>query len=95
MTARTTLPPATVTIHADGRAIQVPAGISVAAALLELRVMAFRHSVAGEWRGPLCGMGTCYECRVTINGAPHRRACLVRVAEGMEIVTAEAHEARP
>ena len=95
MTLRTTLPPATVTIHADGPPVRVPAGISVAAALLELRVVAFRRSVAGESRGPLCGMGTCYECRVTINGAPHRRACLVPVAEGMEIGTAEAHGARP
>ena len=87
MTARTTLPPATVTIHADGRAIQVPAGISVAAALLELRVMAFRHSVAGESRGPLCGMGTCYECRVTINGGPHQRACMVLCKADMEVQT--------
>ena len=95
MTSRPTLSPATVTIHADGRPVRVPAGISVAAALLELHVVAFRRSVAGESRGPLCGMGTCYECRVTINDAPHRRACLVPVAEGMEIVTAEAREARP
>ena len=95
MTSRPTLSPATVTIHADGRPVRVPVGISVASALLELNVVAFRRSVAGESRGPLCGMGTCYECRVTINGAPHRRACLVPVAEGMEIVTAEARGARP
>ena len=95
MTSRTTLSSATVTIQADGRPVRVAAGISVAAALLELRVAAFRRSVDGESRGPLCGMGTCYECRVTINGAPHRRACLVPVAEGMEIVTAEARGARP
>ena len=95
MTSRTTLSSATVTIQADGRPVRVAAGISVAAALLELRVAAFRRSVDGESRGPLCGMGTCYECRVTINGSPHRRACLVPVAEGMEIVTAEARGARP
>ena len=95
MTSRPTLSPPTVTIHADGRLVRVPAGISVAAALLELHVVAFRRSVAGELRGPLCGMGTCYECRVTIDGAPHRRACLVPVAEGMQIVTAEVREARP
>ena len=83
-----------VTIQADGRPIRVPAGISVAAALLELRVSTFRRSVGGDSRGPLCGMGTCYECRVTIDGAPHRRACLVPVTEGMEIVT-DGREARP
>ena len=83
----------TVTIHADGRPARVPAGISVAAALLELGVVAFRRSVTGESRGPLCGMGTCYECRVTIDGAGHRRSCLVLVAEGMRIETGNGVEA--
>jgi len=81
-----------VTIHADGRSVRVPAGISVAAALLEIGVAAFRRSVTGESRGPLCGMGTCYECRVTIDGAVHRRSCLVLVAEGMRIETANGVE---
>lgn len=82
--------PATVTIHADGRAVRVPAGVTLAAALLELGVVSFRRSVGGEARGPLCGMGTCYECRVTIDGVAHRRACLIRVAEGMHVSTAES-----
>ena len=29
-------------------------------------------------------MGTCFECRVTIDGEPHRRACLEPVREGMD-----------
>jgi sarcosine oxidase subunit alpha len=32
-------------------------------------------------------MGVCYECRVSIDGVAHRRACLEPVAEGMEVVT--------
>jgi sarcosine oxidase subunit alpha len=32
-------------------------------------------------------MGICFECRVTVNGVPHRRACLETVTEGMEIET--------
>lgn len=74
-----------VTIVADGRALRVPVGISVAAALLDAGISEFRRSVSGESRGPLCGMGTCYECRLTIDGAAHRRSCLVPVAEGMRI----------
>jgi sarcosine oxidase subunit alpha len=35
-------------------------------------------------------MGTCYECRVTIDGVAHRRACLVVVTEGMHVTTAAA-----
>lgn len=78
----------TVTIRVDGRAVTVAAGVSVAAALVDAAVVAFRRSPTGEARGPLCGMGTCYECRVTINGVAHRRSCLSPVADGMEIATA-------
>ena len=77
-----------VTIVAGGRPLRVPVGISVAAALLDAGISEFRRSVSGESRGPLCGMGTCYECRLTIDGAAHRRSCLVPVAEGMRIDTA-------
>lgn len=85
-----------VTISADGRSVRVPAGVTVAAALLDLGVSAFRRSVSGEPRAPLCGMGTCYECRVTIDGVAHRRACLVTVADGMHVVTAAGEkEPRP
>ena len=84
-----------VTVSADGRPVRVPAGVTVAAALTDLGVVAFRRSVSGEPRGPLCGMGTCYECRVTIDGVAHRRACLVLVAEGMQVTTAAAiHESQ-
>lgn len=84
------LPPAAMSIRVDGRLLTVPAGISVAAALLEAAVVAFRRSSGGEPRGPVCGMGTCFECRVTIDGIPHRRSCLTVVAEGMAIETANA-----
>jgi sarcosine oxidase subunit alpha len=77
-----------VHIVADGRRMPVAAGASVAAALLGAGVTAFRVAVDGTRRGPLCGMGVCHECRVTIDGVPHRRACLVPVAEGMHVRTA-------
>lgn len=79
---------ASVTIVADGRTVRVPAGVTVATALFDLGITAFRRSVSGEPRGPVCGMGTCYECRVTIDGVAHRRACLVVVTEGMHVTTA-------
>ena len=84
-------PPA-VAINTDGRDVRVPAGVTVAAALVDLGVAGFRRSVGGELRGPVCGMGTCYECRVTIDGVAHRRSCLIPVAEGMRIETAMAPE---
>ena len=71
----------------DGKAQRTTAGSSVAAALLNAGIWHVRQAVDGAPRAPLCGMGVCYECRVTIDGVAHRRACLVPVAEGMHVRT--------
>jgi sarcosine oxidase subunit alpha len=79
--------PETVTILINGRALTVPAGTSVAAALLMNGMVGFRTSVTGEPRTPLCGMGTCFECRLTIDGREHSRSCQIECRDGMEAVT--------
>ena len=84
--------PAQVTIVVDGQERRVPADATVAVALLGLGVRAFRTSVHGEPRAPLCGMGICYECRVDIDGVADRRACLVPVVDGLLVRTAESPE---
>jgi len=84
--------PAQVTIVVDGQERRVPADVTVAVALLGLGVRAFRTSVHGEPRAPLCGMGICYECRVDIDGVADRRACLVPVVDGLLVRTAESPE---
>jgi len=76
-----------VTISLDGRTIVVPRGATVAAALLSIGVSTFRTSVTGEPRGPLCGIGVCYECRVTVDGRPHERSCMTLCRDGMEVST--------
>lgn len=81
----TTDPMVCVTLNGAER--EVRGDITVAAALLDAGIWAFRRSVRGEPRGPLCGMGVCHECRVTIDGSPHRRACMEPVRAGMEVVT--------
>lgn len=65
----------------------VDEGTTVAAAILATNESAFRRSVSGEPRGPLCGMGICFECRVTINGIAHQRSCNILVREGLEVTT--------
>jgi len=65
----------------------VDEGTTVAAAVLAANEYTFRRSVTGEPRGPLCGMGICFECRVTINGITHQRSCNLLVSDGMEITT--------
>ena len=77
-----------VHIVINGQRVDVSAGITVAAALLNAGEPSFRSSVGGEARGPVCGMGVCYECRVTIDGIAHQRACLRVVANEMRIDTA-------
>ncbi len=82
-----------VRITVDERRVDVVVGTSVAAALLGIGTTAFRVSVTGASRGPLCGMGICHECRVTIDGVAHRRACMVAVADGMQVITGAASHA--
>ena len=79
----------TVTISVNGKPVTVGPGTLVAAALAQAGVTRFRRSVQGEARGPLCGMGICFECRVSINGQPHSRSCLTLCEPGMEVRTDE------
>jgi len=79
--------PETIAVKVNGVAVSVPAGSTVAAAIFTLGEAAFRLSVRGELRGPLCGMGICFECRVTIDGAAHARSCQILCRPGMEIET--------
>ncbi|MCD9031638.1 (2Fe-2S)-binding protein [Luteimonas sp. Y-2-2-4F] len=80
------MPAATVRLAVDGREVAVRAGSSVAAAVA-IAGAGFRTSVGGEPRAPLCGMGVCFECRVTIDGGAQRRACLTTAADGMQVRT--------
>ena len=73
----------------NGEELSVRGGTTVAAAILTSGKNAFRISVSGEPRAPLCGMGTCFECRVTIDGVKHQRSCTRIVEEGMEVVTGD------
>ncbi len=79
---------ATVRITIDGQPRIVKGDVTVAVALLQTGQMTFRRDATGHPRAPLCGMGTCFECRVTIDGVAGSRACLVPVAEGMVVETA-------
>lgn len=84
-----------IEILVDGVSVRVEPGVTVAAALLDGGVTSFRISVRGEARAPLCGMGICYECRVTIDGIAQQRACMTRVEPGMRIATASPQFDQP
>jgi predicted molibdopterin-dependent oxidoreductase YjgC len=76
-----------VTLSVNGATVTVEAGTTVAAAVAVAGVSGNRRSVSGERRGPLCGMGICYECRVTIGGREHCRSCQILCRPGMEVRT--------
>jgi len=73
----------------NGQPISVSDGTTVAAAIMNSGHGFFRRSVTGEPRAPLCGMGICFDCRVTINGSAHERSCNILAGDGMEVVTDE------
>ncbi len=76
-----------VYLHVNGVPVSMPAGSTVAAAILKTGESSFRTSVTGEARGPLCGMGICFECRVTIDGEAHCRSCQTICQNGMDVRT--------
>ncbi len=66
----------------DGLDVTVPEGATVLAAMGQPPVT--RVSVGGMTRGPLCGMGQCFECRVLVDGR-ETLACLTPATEGMVV----------
>lgn len=76
-----------IQLRVNGQTVCVPAGTIVAAAIALAGEQRFRRSVTHESRGPLCGMGICMECRVTINGRAHCRSCQTLCEPGMEVRT--------
>lgn len=76
-----------VNVTVDGRPVRCFDGETIVSVLLAERTEAFYRSGNGSPRLPLCNMGTCYECTVTVDGRPLQRACITPARDGMDIVT--------
>jgi len=75
-------------IEVDG--VRVPAfpGETVAGALLAAGKYALRYtSIFGAPRGVFCGIGHCYDCRMTIDGRPNERACMTAARPNTRVIT--------
>jgi len=82
-----------VPVRFAGETLMLPEGANLAAALLAAGVTVFRHTpVSGAPRGPFCMMGACFDCLVEVDGSV-RQACMIEVAEGLEI--ARPHVGEP
>jgi D-hydroxyproline dehydrogenase subunit gamma len=76
-----------VELFVNGKAVRVAEGTTVAAAILIAGETSFRRSVVGQARGPLCGMGICFECRVTVDDLAYCRSCQMLCRDGMKVQT--------
>lgn len=77
-------------VSVNRKAVTVDGTTSVAVAILRAGIAGFRKSPCGQWRGPLCGMGICAECRASIDGVPGQYSCQRWCHPGMQIVTEAA-----
>lgn len=70
-------------VTVDGRAVTVPDGVTIAAALMSRGQRSWRTTrIADRPRGLFCGMGVCFDCLITLNGEPNVRACITIVETG-------------
>lgn len=69
-----------ITLTINGAALEVPEGVTVAAAVIRAGVSGF---------SPLCGMGICFGCQVTLNGSRYQRSCQTPCEADMEVRTDE------
>jgi D-hydroxyproline dehydrogenase subunit gamma len=75
-------------IEVDGKVITAYEGETLATVLLAAGVGAFAtHAEPHPSNRLFCGMGTCYQCLVTIDGQPNYQACRTFATPGMKVET--------
>ncbi|MFJ6050016.1 MULTISPECIES: (2Fe-2S)-binding protein [unclassified Streptomyces] len=83
-------PASRFTVDLDGRELPAQEGQSIAAVLWGAGILAWRTTrEGGAPRGAFCGIGSCYDCLVTVNGRPNQRACLLPARPGDSVTTQE------
>ncbi len=74
---------AQVEVTLDGESLDLPAGISLAAAFIAAGQTPMGHSpVSHSPRTAYCMMGSCFECVIEVDGV-NQRACQIEVVQGM------------
>jgi D-hydroxyproline dehydrogenase subunit gamma len=84
-----------VTVTIDGAPVTAYLGETVAAVFFAEGSGQTRVTVGGAPRGVFCGMGTCFDCLVVVDGVPNTRACMTWVRDGMEISRQDGLVAAP
>jgi thioredoxin reductase len=88
-------PEAPIRVSLNGESVEALPGQTVAAALLAGGQDSWRTTrAAGRPRGVFCGIGTCFDCLVVVNGIPDVRACQRILADG-DTITSQLGAALP
>ena len=87
ITGQTTENRSVVKIYVNDQSVEVSEGETLAAALWANGLIAVGQNPDAKLpRGMYCGIGHCYECRVTVDGIEDVRSCLIPVREGMQVI---------
>jgi predicted molibdopterin-dependent oxidoreductase YjgC len=77
----------TFEMEVDGKRIKAKKGQTIAAALLGNGMRTFRQTRKDAPRSLFCGIGICFECRMTVNGIPNTRTCITEASPGCKVQT--------
>lgn len=78
----------TVQFTVDGKKVEVPADITLAAALYFSGQRIMRKTPRNnDPRAMFCGMGVCYDCVVKVDGRANVRSCQTTVRQNMSVFT--------
>jgi predicted molibdopterin-dependent oxidoreductase YjgC len=73
-------------IEVDGQIIPAFKGETLATVLSAAGIRSYTANGAHHPPGRLyCGMGTCHQCLVTVNGHPNYQACRTLAVPGMKV----------
>lgn len=73
----------------NGQSIECEPGMTIGAALLKAGIRELRTTrFEGQPRGIFCGIGSCFDCVVVVDGVANRRACITMARDGL-VVTSE------
>ena len=78
----------------DGVPLIATCGQSIAAAMINNSIRINRTTrIEGSPRGIFCGIGSCFDCLVVVDGIANQRACITEVQSGMKIETQHGTQA--
>ena len=83
-----------ITFTFDGVTLTANGGQSIAAAMINNAIRINRTTrIEGSPRGIFCGIGSCFDCLVVVDGIANQRACITEVQSGMKIQTQHGTQA--